>query len=684
MSGSKLQLWFSAIAAFSAFAAGASLALAQASQRPPASMGVRSDQQTTAGATLNLAQPTIGSVIGQARISVTRKQENLELRHVVANVNGQQVESDIMRLTGPEAIENAFRQGLLPESARDALLEHARNLDEGEPPIYIVNKQIAEQWAKTHTPLPKATPTQQPPRGAMHDRATHLVYASYRPDPDPQSLKHAEHELSKDAKHAEKEAEHAGGQISDAYKQATGQSNKWWKHWQSEATKDFEKFDECWVDHRLSVRRHVSPSIQNLGYTVDLGSLKLGQGTVRFDLPVSVDMDAEASVFYIPCMAVFTGNVPLPFFIRPRDVSVQNGHLSATANIAANVQQIAFNGSKDFFAPPAIQLIPNAPIWAGPVPIFIEAYLYLRGGITYNGSGQIEANFTASTKKEGPFSFTCNGHGCQHDFTKLTAQSEILQNPSLRPHIAARATIEPYFWAAVQVGVDEGLLMGRAGPEIAISGDVWAYEGAGCGAAAGTNSPSDSVKALTADIDANIYATWQVGTMGITDPTTGDYFPGAKGVVPNGHETARKRDVLFSKHLYFGDLVGSTALSPLVAANGIAAVAQPASYSFRMRPCYPYHDDIQYRLQWSALNATAPGAAQPTAVSVWSAPQKDFIVNHAWMSPGDYTVSVTPVGDRHNRAFTAHTTNLIVHIDAQGKARAQAARPQLKTAAAHK
>ena len=684
MSGNKLQAWFRAIAAFGGLTVAVSLAFAQESPRPTAPMGVRSNAQSPAGTTLNLAQPTIGSVIGQARISVTRKQENLELRHVVANVNGQQVESDIMRLSGPEAIESAFRQQLLPEAARDALLEHARNLDQGEPPIYIVNKQIAEQWAKTHTPLPKTAPTQQPARGAMRDSAVHLVYASYKPDPEPQSLKHAEHELSKDAKHAEKEAEHAGGQISEAYKQATGQTNKWWKHWQSEATKDFEKFDECWVDHRLSVRRHLSPSMQNLGYTVDLAALKLGQGTVRFDLPISVEMDAEASVFYIPCMAVFSGNLPLPFFIRPRDVAVQKGHLSAVANIAANVQQIAFNGSKEFFTPPAIQLIPNAPIWAGPVPIFLEAYLYLRGGLTYSGNGQIEANFTASTKKEGPFSFTCNGRGCQHDFSKLTAQSEILQNPNLRPRIAARATIEPYFWAAVQVGVDEGLLMGRAGPEIAVSGDVWAYEGAGCGAPAGTNSPNASVKALTADIDANIYAAWQVGTMGITDPTTGDYFPGVKGVVPNGHETAKKRDVLFSKHLYFGDLVGSTALSPLVAANGPAAVAQPASYTFRMRPCYPYPDDIQYQLQWSGLNAAAPGAAQPAVASVWGAPQKDLVVNHTWMSPGDYTVSITPVGDKHHRTFTVHTTNLTVHVEAQGKARAQSASPQLTTAAAHK
>src|SRR6185312_4843696 len=96
-----------------------------------------SAEASTGGPSI-LAEPTVGSVIGQPKITLLKKQENLELRHLSANVDGQQVESDIMRLTGAEAIQSAFDQGLLPESAKDALLEHAKNLDPTEPPIYIV------------------------------------------------------------------------------------------------------------------------------------------------------------------------------------------------------------------------------------------------------------------------------------------------------------------------------------------------------------------------------------------------------------------------------------------------------------------------------------------------------------------------------------------------------------------
>jgi hypothetical protein len=507
------------------------------------------------------------------------------------------------------------------------------------------------------------------------------VYASYLPDPEPQSLggtlKHAGGELSKDAKHAEKEtskdAEHAGGQVSDAYKHATGQTSKWWRHWQSEATKDFEKVEDCWVDHRLSVRQHVNPGISPISYTADLATLKLGQGTVRFDMPITLDMEAEASVFYIPCMAIVSGSVPLPFFIRPRDVSVQNGYLSATAIVTANVQQIAFKGSNEFFKPPAIKLLPEILIMAGPIPVTLEAYLYLRGGIRYSGSGDVQSNFTASTKKEGPFSFTCNGHGCKHDFSKLQAMSSISSNPTLRPKIAGRVTLEPYLWTAVQVGVYQGMLMGRAGPEIALSGDVWAHDGPGCGAAGA--SPSGNASALTADVDANISASWQVWALGLTDPSSGDYFKGIKGI-KDGKEVSKGKTSLLTKHLYFADLIGSTALAPLISPTGPTIVAQPAAYNVGMRPCYPYDDEIEYRVQWTTENdkATSPAstsAGQTTTASVWGTPQKDVVVNHTWAQPGDYTLSITPWADKHGRSFPARSSQLAVHVGAQATTRAQ-------------
>jgi hypothetical protein len=316
------------------------------------------------------------------------------------------------------------------------------------------------------------------------------------------------------------------------------------------------------------------------------------------------------------------------------------------------------------------------------VPIVLEAYLYLRGGIRYTGALDVQSNFTASTKKEGPFSFTCNGHGCKHAFSEIQTVPQISDQPSMRTKLAGRVNLEPYFWAAVQVGVYNGLLMARAGPEVAINGDLWAYDGSSCGTTTGA-APAE-VKALTADIDAKVYATWQVWTLGQIDPHTGDYFKPTKDF-PKGREIAHDRHLLFAPfHLFFKDLTGSTALAPLVTPSAATASAQPASYNVRMRPCYPYEDDVQYRVEWAGKSAVGTASTNSTSAAqlsatYWGSPQKDVLVTPGGIAPGDYTLSITPIGDKHKRTFPpSQTTRLAVHVG--GATRAQS-RPTPVTAA---
>jgi hypothetical protein len=115
--------------------------------------------QQSPGGPVTLGEPTLGSVIGEPKITLLKKQENLELRHVSANVDGQQVESDIMRLTGPEAIQSAYDQGLLPESAKDALLEHAKNLDPSHRSTSSTNR--SQRHGQRRTLLCQRRPRQQ-------------------------------------------------------------------------------------------------------------------------------------------------------------------------------------------------------------------------------------------------------------------------------------------------------------------------------------------------------------------------------------------------------------------------------------------------------------------------------------------------------------------------------------------
>ncbi len=117
------------------------------------------------------------------------------------------------------------------------------------------------------------------------------------------------------------------------------------------------------------------------------------------------------------------------------------------------------------------------------------------------------------------------------------------------------------------------------------------------------------------------------------------------------------------------------------------AAGQPASYKTKMPDCYPYADPVEYRVNWtggamatsnSASNAGTGGkplaiaaitlsgkksspatSSAPTACTIqpgqgdcWSDPLKDISVDLAWPAAGAYTLTVTPVRDKHGRDFS--------------------------------
>jgi hypothetical protein len=46
-------------------------------------------------------------------------------------------------------------------------------------------------------------------------------------------------------------------------------------------------------------------------------------------------------------------------------------------------------------------------------------------------------------------------------------------------------------------------------------------------------------------------------------------------------------------------------------------------------------------------------------------------VNHTWTQPGDYTLSITPITDKHGRNFPARTSQLAVHVGDQATTHAR-------------
>jgi hypothetical protein len=660
-----------------------------------------------------LPPPKLSVVQGRPTVTVLQKQEHFELRHFSnVVVDGHPIpEADIVHLNGVAGIQGAAAQGLLPDAVRDALLAHAKQLKPGEASTYIVNKQAAEEWAKTHSPLPKATPlppVKSKPRAASLRGGARVLPAAYSPPIDggfhpqlPQlpsaddfrkKAQDAAGDVSKGAQHAAGEVtkgvQHAGEQVSGAFQHAAGQGGAWAKHWQQEATKDWEKVEDCWADHPLSASKSLTFHPQpDLGYTIDLASLKLGRGTVSFQLPLELKMQAEASVFYIPCMTAFSGDVPLPFVVRPRDVSVQDGYVSVSGSVTANIQQLAYHGDIPIDTQPVIPVLPPTVVMAGPVPIEFAVYAYLRGKIKVDGEAAIGSNFVASVKaentlKDGPFWFVCDGHGCRSDFSKIRRASTSSTQQVPQPNRGGRLVVEPKFWAAVQIDLYNGILMGRAGPEPAISGDLWGFEGSGCGGPGSMANPtnqanSSDLKALAADIDAKIYSAWQVGALGMTNPFNGEYIKGA-----NGYETPVNEGLLWMTHLFF-DPVESSGLSPAVGGTTQVTAGKPAAFRVRMNPCYPYSDSLEYRVKWTGSVRTATtqplpgtGVRQFGAVQrlsntgnsqcTWQAdqgicrgdPRKDTVLNLVWAQPGNYTLTVEPVQDQHGRKFPGRATQL--------------------------
>ena len=690
----------------------------------------------------------------QANVSVLATAEHNEwaLKRLNAVVEGKPIQVDYFHLHGIEGIQKA--EGL-PPSVREVLLAHASQLKPCVPspkpaaganqqvpvamsaqadcediPFYVVNKQMAEEWARTHPPLSKTSAPS--PRASTDSPKRNLAAASpsgggkflrtaySRPGngevqpqlPSAKDLEKKTQQAAGDAaKDVSKDAQHAGEQLSDLGKRAQGLSGKWAKHWQQEAKKDWEKAEDCWADHSASHKQnfHIHPG---LGFDVDLASMpgplpNIGQGTLKFQLPIDLKFQAEASVFYIPCAAVMDVATPLPFVVRPRDVAVgepgangepvaDKGYISYGASVDANIQYIGYPGGgpitispESLHMPPTIPILPPTVIMAGPVPIEFSIYLYLRGRINIGGEAAIESNYSASSTKEGPFWFVCDGKGCRGDFSKIQGETTVFSGPGLAPKKGGRLFVEPAFWAALQLDLYNGILMARGGPEPAISADVWGFEGSGCGTS-GTAAPSglggDSVKALTADIDANLYTPWEVRLLGTTDPYTGDYMTGRAASQNGGRGwpgilSPSGKPLLWQKHLYFNDLPGSSAIGPLVSSSGSPSVGHPTAYRVKMRPCYPYKDEVEYALKWGGGQGgnSNSGSSAPTAIgvgmrgigsvvnngdtSVWGSPQRDLVVNHTWTQPGQFTLQVIPLRDKHGRTFdSSAATQLTVNV----------------------
>ena len=517
----------------------------------------------------------------------------------------------------------------IPESAKILLMMHVGTLPENASDHYIVNPQLAAEWAKTH----KVPASMKPTKKKKKKKKCDWTHSGGCADTVQQT------------------AQDIWDSASDDWKRA-------WKANTKNLAEEWNELEDCFADHRLRladipVRFKVAPEFP---VSLEKSASKGGQsgkasgtakGTLTVGLPVEADFRAQVELFYIPC---------LPFAIRPRSVGA-DGTMTVAARLGANVVATG-NFEADYTIPPGGgPAIPIAviPIVIGGVPVAIlDVSLYVDGTVRVGGEGQLDGKFVLTAPYRNDFDFECNGHRCTGKMKNQPVPTTTTENVVLKGSVH----VQPAIYTALQLSLNFEALAARAGPQPFLYGEV-----RGCSATAAAQntaglSTAQEFHALTADLD------WGIEFR-------------AEGLVAGEQVAAHVDEVMKRRHIAFSDIApgGSTALSPSLSGPVQLAAGSPGAFVLKSRPCHPFSDAVDYQLTWSgsapAPSSTAPvrlpvgqiGKAAPPASSActWGSgtatcklkPGTDAPFTLAWPQAGAYTLTATPLRDAHGREFRA-------------------------------
>lgn len=539
------------------------------------------------------------------------------------------------------------------QAVKDFLVLHARTLPEGEIDHYAVNAQLAEQWFATH-PEPEAVK-----QAASKARSnTHAGCHSF-----------STHCASEAAKHAEGEAERQARKLLQ-------EAQDEWKHVTHEATNDWHQVEGCFVDHTLSLPNLPVNFTATPGFPINIkksGSTKNDygsasgsvSGTATFGVPITPDFKVDLEVFYVPCM---------PYMIRPKSIETDGtlqvgGVFQASLNATGKFEQ-------QFTIPPGggphfpIAVVPLA---LGPVPIAeLDLSVYVDGTLAVDGNGTLNGAVQMQAFHKTAFDMLCNGHGCDLKRHNVPVPDSAAESVQMQGVIHVR----PAVYAALQLDFDIDALTMRAGPEPYVLGEIYGCSATSASQNTATGNSTQELYALTADLD------WGIDLR-------------AEALVGTDKVGEHKWD-LTKGHILFKDLAQSNALIPALAGPAQGSLAQAALFNVKMPACYPYHDEVEYRAQWTgrATASTPPAGSSTTAPSFkpaglalgpmqrptatggtassctiqsgeadcWNNPSTATALELAWPSAGAYSVTVVPVRDKHGRVFTSQAAQSNITI----------------------
>ncbi len=352
-------------------------------------------------------------------------------------------------------------------------------------------------------------------------------------------------------------------------------------------------------------------------------------GTLKAKFPLRAELSGSIKV---KVLEVACAPVALKLkHIRVRGSFEVRSELSLDAQIGV---------TQEFRARVVTEPLGGFMFFIGPIPVYLGCDAYLDATLEFTAPNLVQVAYAATGEGSGSIDLKCTTGSCSgtqtfehqwHDKGGATFAAQ-----------GVRAVVKP--------GLEGGLVAYVNDPEFIkayfavrpyLQSDLWAATSGQC-QTPGVADDGPAV-ALTMDLDSGLDVVAGVDT----------FLPGLA-----------KEFELYSwqKHLKFIDLVGSTALTPVVQVNPPTTAGAAETFTVRMRSCYPYADKVNYQL---GFGDETGGKGS----SYWGSPS-GAQTSHTYAAEGNFALNARALGDKHGRNFSSPATIVsLVVSPATGKSR---------------
>lgn len=338
-----------------------------------------------------------------------------------------------------------------------------------------------------------------------------------------------------------------------------------------------------------------------------------GKLKARFPLRAELSGSVKVKVLEVACA---------PVALKLKYIRVQ-GSFDVRSELSLDAQ---IGVTQTFRARVVTEPLGGFLFFVGPIPVYLGCDAYLDATIEFTAPNLVQVAYSATGEGKGSIDLKCTTGTCSgtqtfehhwHDKGDATFAAQ-----------GIRAVIKP--------GLEGGLVAYVNDPEFIkayfavrpyLQSDVWAATSGQC-QTPGVADDGPAV-ALTMDLDSGLDVVAGVDT----------FLPGLA-----------KEFELYSwqEHLKFIDLVGSTALTPVVHVNPPTTAGAAETFTVRMRSCYPYTDKVNYQLGFG----DEPGGK---AGSYWGSPS-GAQTSHTYAAEGSFALNARALGDKHGRNFKSPAT----------------------------